>query len=443
MVNVSAHKYIRGASAVEIARSIERGIREGRLAEGERLPTVRGLADQLGVSPATVAAAYRGLRQRGLLQAQGRRGTLVRSAPPQAARVPAAVPPGVRDLANGNPDPLLLPDLAGPLRSIDTSAHLYGRDLYESRLLDGAARRFRADDIPAQHLAVVSGALDGLERVLTAHLRPGDRVAVEDPGFTNVLDLVATLGLAPVPVALDDSGPLPDALERALRSDVAALIVTPRAQNPFGAALDEGRARELRRILRAFPDVLILEDDHAADVSGARAYSLCTRSRARFAVVRSVSKSLGPDLRLALISGDAETIGRVEGRQYMGMRWVSHLLQRTVVALWSDRAVARRLREAERTYATRRSGLLRALAGHGISAHGRSGLNVWVPVPDELAIATSLLERGWAVTPGARFRSEAAPAIRVTIATLEPADAQRFAAELALALEPPARSATT
>ena len=129
----------------------------------------------------------------------------------------------------------------------------------------------------------------------------------------------------------------------------------------------------------------------------------------------------------------------------MGMRWVSHLLQRIVVALWSDRAVARQLREAERTYATRRSGLLRALAAHDIPAHGRSGLNVWIPVPDEdeLAIVTSLLERGWAVTPGARFRSESAPAIRVTIATLESADAARFAAELALALHPPARSATT
>ena len=79
-------------------------------------------------------------------------------------------------------------------------------------------------------------------------------------------------------------------------------------------------------------------------------------------MVRSVSKSLGPDLRLAFLAGDAATIARVEGRLALGIRWVSHLLQRTVAALLADREVGRSLREAERTYTERRRALHDALA---------------------------------------------------------------------------------
>src|SRR5919202_1365225 len=75
---------------------------------------------------------------------------------------------------------------------------------------------FAADDIEAPALAIVGGALDGLERVLQAHLRTGDRVAVEDPGFTRVFDLLAALGLVADPVSVDDTGMIPEALARAL-----------------------------------------------------------------------------------------------------------------------------------------------------------------------------------------------------------------------------------
>ena len=75
----------------------------------------------------------------------------------------------------------------------DPCARLYGEELNDPRLLELAREQFRADGIPADHVAVVSGALDGIERVLREHLRPGDRVAVEDPSFTGVLDLLNAL----------------------------------------------------------------------------------------------------------------------------------------------------------------------------------------------------------------------------------------------------------
>jgi DNA-binding transcriptional MocR family regulator len=416
---------------------VEAEILAGRFGPGSGLPTVRALADSLEVSPSTVASAYKTLRTRGLLVGQGRRGTAVSPRPPLHPGVLAPrLAPGVRDLASGNPDPELLPPLGGALRRIDPSPVLYGDDLLDAGLARRGLARFRDDGIPAEELCVVAGALDGLERVLAVQLRPGDRVAIEDPAFVGVRDLLAVLGLQAVPVAVDDSGPLPDALARALASGVRALVVTPRAQNPTGACLDRRRVRELLPILARHPDVLLCEDDHAGSVAGVPAVTLVGSRSERWAVVRSFSKSLGPDLRVALLAADPVTIARVQGRQRLGMRWVSHLMQRLALHLWKDRQVQAGLRRAARTYSARRNAIIDALAEHGIEAHGRSGLNVWIPVPQEAPVVAGLAEAGWGVSAGERFRLESPPAIRVSAAGLPVEDAASFAAALARVLAP-------
>lgn len=431
--------YISGSTSVNIAGSVESSVSTGKVPPGALLPPVRALAAHLEVSPATVANAYRLLQERGLVVSDGRRGTRVRSAPPIAIPREVPLPRGTRDLSDGNPDPALLPDLAAALRRVAASQlleqRLYGDELNDPELLARAREQFAADRIDATHVAVVSGALDGIERVLREHLRPGDRVGVEDPCFTGVLDLLGALSLTPVPISIDDEGLLPAELGKALRS-CDALVVTPRAQNPSGAAFSPRRARELRAVLATRPELLVIEDDHAGAASGAAYISIIDRTRPRWAVVRSVSKFLGPDLRVALLASDAQTHARVEGRQTLGSRWVSHILQRIVVALWRDRRPAR----AGRVYTERRQALLRALREKGIDAHGASGLNVWIPVSEETATTQALLHAGWAVKPGERYRLASPPAIRVTIATLEPKDAERFAEELAGVLTPRRRS---
>jgi DNA-binding transcriptional MocR family regulator len=413
-----------GDTAVKIAASVETAIARGSLASGERLPVVRDAAAMLGVSPATVAAAYRAMQQRGVIVSDGRRGTRVRPAAPVSAPPPPPLASGIRDLASGNPDLDLLP------KAFDQRP--YRDELNDPRLLDAARTQFEKDAVPAAHLAIVSGALDGVERVLREHLRPGDRVAVEDPCFTGVLDLLASLALVPVPVPVDDEGLLPEPLRRALKP-AQALIVTPRAQNPTGAAITPKRARALRSVLAAFPQTLVMEDDHAGQVAGAP-YVTLVQGRERWAVVRSLSKSLGPDLRVALLAGDASTIARVEGRQSLGIRWVSHILQRIAADLLQGRSTQRLLARAEKMYRERRETLLRELAKRGIAAHGVSGLNVWIPVAHESAVAQSLLGRGWAVNAGERYRIASGPAIRVTIAKLEPKDAVRLADDVAAVL---------
>jgi DNA-binding transcriptional MocR family regulator len=243
------------------------------------------------------------------------------------------------------------------------------------------------------------------------------------------------MGLAPVPVPIDDGGLQPDALAAVLRAGVAGVVLTPRAQNPTGAALDRRRAGEVARVLDRHRDVLVVEDDHQGPVAGAAGFSV-VRSQHRWARVRSVTKALGPDLRLAFVTGDEVTASRVEGRLAVGPGWVSEILQRVVVHLLRARSTATVLARATRVYSERREALVAALAECGVGAIGRSGFNVWVPVPDETQTVTALLQRGWAVAPGARFRLESSPGVRVTTATLEPAEARDLAADIASVLTP-------
>lgn len=430
---------ITGRTAVAIAASLERQLHAGRFHPGQPLPTVRGLAEGLRVSPATVAAAYRLLRARGLIAGQGRRGTRIAPhSPAQAARAGPWVPAGTIDLATGNPDPALLPPLGPALRSLEARHVLYGGVQPERELLAFAAREFEADGIPAGSMAILGGALDGMERVLREYLRVGDRVAVEDPSFPGVIDLLSASGFGPTPFAVDEDGPIPDAVEQALSNGCRAIVVTPRAQNPTGAAISTDRAEQLRRVLRRFPDVILIENDYAAPIAGTAACTLRGAAHGRWAVIRSSSKFLGPDLRVALMAGDEMTAARVQRHQALGARWVSHILQQLALALWSDPAGGRRLARAATIYAQRRSALRVALAGRGISSQGRSGFNVWVPVRDEGHVVRGLAARGWAVAAGEGFRLRTGPAIRVTTSTLDPPDAERFAADLADALHPPA-----
>jgi DNA-binding transcriptional MocR family regulator len=434
---VSRTGVISGGTAASIAASIEHALHSGKLSADNRLPAIRELAKSLRVSPVTVAAAYRLLRSRGLTLGSGRRGTVLRTqTQPGPTLVSQSRNPAVLvDLATGNPDPAFLPPIGGALRGVDPDTRLYGGPLEFPALISFAAAEFGADGIVTGPVAVTSGSLDAIERLLREHARAGDHVAVEDPTFPALLDLFASLGLVPAPYSVDAEGPRPESLERAVGPRVPAVVVSSRAQNPTGAAISQKRASDLARILRRSPRPLLIEIDDAAAVSGSPLVTL-TAGREHWAVVRSTSKWLGPDLRVALVTGDPLTIARLQRRQAITVRWVSHLLQRLTWALWSDPSSGRLFARAAEAYEARRSALIDALAAHDIRAHGRSGFNVWIPVREETATVQALADRGWAVAAGERFRLQSPPAIRVTTSALLPAEAKRFAADLAMAARP-------
>src|SRR5688572_4763857 len=237
------HRRIRGRTAAAIATSVEEAVHGGALTPGAALPAIRQLAASLGVSPVTVAAAYRRLHARGLVTGDGRRGTWIRPNPPSP--VPPAeeepVGAGLIDLATGNPDAAMLPPLESALRALAPAHRLYGEAPLLAPLLTFAAAEFGADGIPADAMTVTSGGLDAIERLLREHLRPGDRVGLEDPTLPALIDVVTGSGYAAHGIAVDDEGPQPAAFEDALARGVRAIVVTSRAQNPTGAALTAAR----------------------------------------------------------------------------------------------------------------------------------------------------------------------------------------------------------
>ena len=435
-MNDTIQKYITGTTAVKIVEGIETAIRSGDLRPGAPLPTIRELAGRLAASPTTVAAAYKTLRLRGMVVAEGRRGTRVGWPGVVHPRLLVPVSAGALDLASGNPDPAHLPSMAPALRAIDASPVLYGQALNLPALVEIVTRDFAADGVPDGPVCVVGGAIAGIAHVLRAALRPGDRVAVEDPGYSGIYDAIVSLGLSLLPVRVDREGPRVDSLRAALGAGARALVLTPRGQNPTGAALTARRVQQLRRVVRpAPPEFIVVEDDHAGLIAGAPPLFVNDGHRPRWAIVRSFAKALNPDLRLAVLTGDAGTMAAVEDRMVVGERWVSHILQRIAAYMLADPAVRAELVAAADSYRRRRDGLVAALRGAGIfDASAPSGLNVWLRVAEETPVVQALLLKGWAVAAGERFRLASGPAIRITSARLPEHDAPRLAADIAAVL---------
>jgi DNA-binding transcriptional MocR family regulator len=443
MLRVSAQYQVTGSTAASISASIETGVRDGDFQTGAALPPVRVLAGVLHVSPATVARAYQELRNRGVLETIGRQTTRVRARPavvtPRSA-LRLSVPPGMRDLSSGDPDLRLLPRLGPHLRTVAGQVGDplgYGAPGALPEFVEAARARLAADGLPVADAAitVTAGALDAIERLLTAHLRPGDAVAVEDPGWANLLDLLAALGLTAVPVEVDDAGPLPEQLAAALARGARAAVITTRAQNPLGASVSAERAAELRLILAEHAEVLLIEDDHAAELAGVALHSLSGVTTA-WAFVRSAAKPYGPDLRIAVLAGDEATIARVAGRMRIGAGWVSTMLQRLLLVLWQQQTVTAAIASAAASYDRRRLALRDTLSDRGLQVHGATGINIWVRVPDETRAVGMLRDNGYAVAPGSLFRIGTPPGVRITVSALGDADLGPLADAVTAAAHP-------
>lgn len=414
-------------TADDLAEDIESKVASGRLAAGERLPAIRALAEGLDLAPNTVAAAYRRLADRGVVVGRGRAGTFVSDRPALVVHRSPQIPADTVDLASGSPDPRLLPDLDAFVRH-DGPSSSYVDPVLLPQLEIAGAQWLRRQGVSADRMTLTSGALDGIERVLAARLRPGDAVAVESPGWSALFDLVSALGMHNVPVEIDERGMLPDDLAKRI-GGVEAVVITPRAQNPLGAALDPNRRDGLASVLARHPQALLIEDDHAGPIAGTPLHVLGI-GRERWAFVQSVAKALGPDLRLALVTGDDLTLDRVAGRFGVGPGWVSRILQAAVARMMGDSSVLRGLDDAAGAYAERRQALIEEFTTVGLRATGRSGLNVWVEVESESGAVAAAAAAGFAIRGGSAFSSPV-PAVRITVSNLDLGDIPRLAESVA------------
>lgn len=428
---------IDGKSASEIFDSIRQHITSGKLAKGETLPPVRELAAQLDVNRNTVAAAYKRLVTSGLALSLGRNGTVIKETPPPIALEGGNPRSPLTDLSSGNPAPDRLPDLSQYLPHINRTPRLYG-DAPVSSALSQWALAWMQETMPAAgEIDLTSGAIDAIERLLCAHLLPGDSVAVEDPCFLSSISMLRYSGFTASPVSIDPEGMLPQRLEEALSKGARAVIITPRAHNPTGYSLSKARAAELQHILNRYPQVLVIVDDHFALLSSAPWYPIISPQTLHWAVVRSMSKTLGPDLRLAFVASDTATSTKLRLRLNSGSQWVSHLLQDLAYACLNDERYQQTLVQTRSFYAEQQHKLSSALRDRGISNIVPSdGLNLWLPLADASQnTAFALAKSGWLVREGAPFGVSApAQGLRITLSTLSDSDITRLSADIHQAL---------
>lgn len=428
-----------------IAAAVGRMISSGRLAPGDRLPTVRDLAGELGVSPATISHAWQALSAVGLIVSRGRGGTFVLEAAPRwlparSQSMAGHQQPARIDLSRGTPDPLLLPALGPALSRVSQRAVTPSyQDLPvipELLTVLSEAWPFRAESI-----TVVDGALDAISRSLDQVTRFGDRVIVEDPGFPPFFDLLEQIGIERLPVAVDEYGIEPGSFAAALALSPSAVILQPRAQNPTGASMPAERAEELARLLRAHKrnaNTVVIEDDHSGEISIAPDVSLGRWLPDRVLHVRSYSKSHGPDLRIAALGGPAAIVDRIVARRMLGPGWTSRMLQTILYDLLTDSESIAQISEARRIYFARQKALADALTGFGLPVAQADGINTWLPVFDERDAIVRLAASGIRVAGGSPFLAaeRAESFIRVTAGAL-PDDVTPIARAIAAASRAP------
>ncbi|MFI7672221.1 aminotransferase class I/II-fold pyridoxal phosphate-dependent enzyme [Actinophytocola sp. NPDC049390] len=428
---------IEGATASEIVDSVRAQIDAGQLRAGEALPPVRALAAQLGVNRNTVSAAYLALARAGAVVSRGRAGTVVAGEPAPLGQEGFAAGTSLRDVGSGNPDPALLPDLGAALAGVRRAA-LYGDALIDPDLAAWATSWLEAAQPRGFRLSLAGGAVDAVERLLTQTLTAGDLVGLEEPCFLSSINAVRLAGYRPVAIPVDDEGMTVAGLEAAVAAGIRAVVCTPRAHNPTGASLSPRRAEQLRALLVAHPYLLVIEDDHFSMLSANAYHTVIAPEHRRWALVRSVSKFLGPDLRLAFVASDPVTAQRLGTRLSPGSTWVSHILQQAAFAMLSEPDSRALVDRAAAHYGERNRAAGELLAAQGVSARVGDGLNLWADTGcDAGSVSTALMRRGWLVRSGETFHVDAdsdTPFVRLTLHDLDDDALGQFVADLADAI---------
>jgi DNA-binding transcriptional MocR family regulator len=345
-----------------IAIAMSALIRSGAIPVGTQLPPVREVAQALGISPATVSTAWGELRRFKVVTGRGRNGVWVcgSQATPRPMRFERIGNFGdkVLDLTLSVPDPALLPPLGEALRhgAAAERLHSYQRVPILPSLQRAIAPRW---PYPAEAFVATNGGYEAVHVTIEALMMPTE----------------------------------------ALRKKPAAFIYQPRTHSVTGHRVSEARRRELARVL-SNSDTLIIEDDGIGDISSLQPASLGNQFPQRTVHILSYSKSLGPDLRLAVLSSSSSIVNRIQAYRSFGAGWTSRILQEAAAWLIRDKQSSAIVNRSRDVYAGRRRALVDALGMRGIDLPDGDGLCVWVPVKSEQFALVTLAASGIVVLPG-------------------------------------------
>lgn len=405
-------------TAQTIAGTVARLLREGKINDGARLPAVRELAANFSVSPATISQAWTLLRERGLAHGRGKAGVTVSAFSTVDSIMGSSMHVDSRDLRHLTPDPSLLPSRLTD--ALQESLHIKHVNTYSTipilAELEDAVRETWPYN-PQSFLSTHGGS-DGLALTLRALTVPGDRVVIQNPTAPTVLRLLRNLSLIGVPVEEDDLGPTPAGLRHGLSTQPSVFLIQPKARVPTGSVVNDERAEELAYVLYR-SDTNIVEFDDINQLSRFDSSSIGTWLPGRTVLIRSFSKSHGPDLRIGVIGGAQHHIQAIYTRINAGRSWSSKIMQGAVAWMLKDETTKQEIQTAQREYFNRLNTLHQALTDRSKTLTDTDGLCLWLPVKNEEGAIQYLKNHGYLTFPGQRnYLGEGPPHIRVATARL-------------------------
>jgi DNA-binding transcriptional MocR family regulator len=440
----------------QLAHDIQRRIRSGALPAGARLPTVRELARQLGVTRLTVHTAYSELQAGGWVEATVGRGTFVAPQTDPAAGLPdhgrdlspptilsdmvrLARLPGMRSLAMADASPDLYPARefaraleealgAGPAALSYTASQ--GDPLLRTTLAD--LLRERGVNATPDEIVVTSGVTQGMALIAHVLARPGDTVIVEQPTYLGLLHILNSQGIRVVGVPVDDQGMLVEALEPLLQEHRPRFIYTiPVFQNPGGMCLSPLRRALLLGLAERYRVPIVEDDIYSALVyEGQAPPALKAGDQSGLVVhIGSFSKSLLPGARIGYVVAAQHLLSRLVAAKQADDLCSPPLLQRTLALFIQHGWLASHLRRTIPRYRERRDALMTAMAHYFPSgahwATPRGGFCVWVALPPGTSVVDlylSAAEHGVGFAPGDVFFTDPPeqPYMRLSFSSLPP-----------------------
>ena len=422
---------------LQLAEQFRAAVRDGRLRAGHRLPSTRDLARELSVSRAVAQAAYDQLHAEGWIAGRTGSGTYVADVVPlqpvQRRRVKPAAEPAERllSLRPGIPFIGAEPDAGWRRAWREVSAQAPARG-YEDPAGMPALRaalaqhvgRVRGIACGPENLLITNGTTHGLRLLLGVTRQPGERIAIEDPGYLNAVAAARDRGLEVVDIPVDADG-----LRVAeLGEDLSAVYVTPSHQYPLGGRLPVARRNELIRWARSTGATLI-EDDYDSEFryDVAPLPALAQLDLDQVVHLGTLSKMLSPALRLGWLVASSQVVDRLAARRAESGDWPGWPMQTALLAMLRDGYLDQVVRRARRLYAERRNYTCSVLAKYGRIIGQDAGLHITLLMEesvDDRVVAARARSAGVVVAPLSDYRRTTPGRPGLVIGYATPSDAE-------------------
>ncbi|MFF1464679.1 PLP-dependent aminotransferase family protein [Streptomyces sp. NPDC058330] len=418
-----------------VADAVAEEIKAGLLSAGDRLPPQREFARKHGIANSTATRVYQELARRGLTVGEVGRGTFVRAESARSGASVAALtePAGSRiDLELNYPvvpeqsallaeglGGLLHPDALGyALRPVGAS----GPPAVQESAADILARGGWRPD-PAQILFAGNGR-QAISAVITALVPPGARLGVEELTYPVIKTVAARLGITLVPLAMDGSGLVPEAVEEAhAAAPLHAVYVQPRLHNPLSLTMPAQRVERLAEVLLRLK-VPAVEDAIWAFLRD-ELPPLAAYAPERTVLIDSMSKRVAPGLTLGFVVTPGALAGDIAAALRSG-GWPPMRFALEATHRWQQGGTVKALVDAkQREAAVRQEIAARRLTGFAVRSDPRS-YHCWWQLPRPWRADTfvaAAARHGIGVVPAAAFTiggSHAPNAIRVGLASPQP-----------------------